>query len=416
MAKINYVKLLFSFICSKLFQNVNTNANQYSKLTWFVLHLLYYYHKMTSKPNISINRLILIGNGFDLAHKLKTSYGDFILWYFKKYWDQAKYSYNTSETNEKPIYCDTDLITIFINHSNKRNKPLEFEINTIDDVKTLVNDRLNYPDPPYFSCKIKSVFFKSLVDNFFNKNWVDIENHYYKHLSNIIKINGTKLPNPNIDLGRLTSLNQHFTAIKDELQLYLRTLDQPKKINAIADAIYEPPINPPHIEQQSNDLVNTVFLNFNYTSTPEQYIGKNSDIIYIHGQLNNTLNPIIFGYGDEHDESYSILEDAIIPDVFTHIKSFDYFQTNNYSKLLAFLESPYDVYIMGHSCGLSDRTLLNTIFEHSNCRLIKTFYYENKQKYRETTYEISRHFSIKSEMRSKVINFADCSPMPQLQY
>ncbi|MBK6364090.1 MAG: hypothetical protein IPF52_11590 [Saprospiraceae bacterium] len=59
--------------------------------------------------------------------------------------------------------------------------------------------------------------------------------------------------------------------------------------------------------------------------------------------------------------------------VFTHIKSFDYFKTDNYSKLLAFLESEFDVYIMGHSCGLSDRTLLSTIFEHENCRKIKIF-------------------------------------------
>ncbi|MNL38289.1 hypothetical protein D3C87_1604890 [compost metagenome] len=31
-----------------------------------------------------MNRLILLGNGFDLAHGLKTSYNDFIKWYFKK--------------------------------------------------------------------------------------------------------------------------------------------------------------------------------------------------------------------------------------------------------------------------------------------------------------------------------------------
>lgn len=28
-----------------------------------------------------MNRLVLIGNGFDLAHDLKTSYADFIHWY-----------------------------------------------------------------------------------------------------------------------------------------------------------------------------------------------------------------------------------------------------------------------------------------------------------------------------------------------
>lgn len=32
---------------------------------------------MTEK---SINRLILLRNGFDLAHQLKTSYNDFIKW------------------------------------------------------------------------------------------------------------------------------------------------------------------------------------------------------------------------------------------------------------------------------------------------------------------------------------------------
>ena len=31
-----------------------------------------------------MNKLFIIGNGFDLAHGLKTSYSDFILWYLKK--------------------------------------------------------------------------------------------------------------------------------------------------------------------------------------------------------------------------------------------------------------------------------------------------------------------------------------------
>jgi hypothetical protein len=31
-----------------------------------------------------MNKLILIGNGFDLAHGLKTSYSDFMLWLINK--------------------------------------------------------------------------------------------------------------------------------------------------------------------------------------------------------------------------------------------------------------------------------------------------------------------------------------------
>ena len=32
-----------------------------------------------------MNRIILIGNGFDLAHGLKTSYAHFIDWYWKEW-------------------------------------------------------------------------------------------------------------------------------------------------------------------------------------------------------------------------------------------------------------------------------------------------------------------------------------------
>lgn len=31
-----------------------------------------------------MNRLVIIGNGFDMAHGLKTSYMDFINWYWQR--------------------------------------------------------------------------------------------------------------------------------------------------------------------------------------------------------------------------------------------------------------------------------------------------------------------------------------------
>lgn len=35
-----------------------------------------------------MNRIVLIGNGFDLAHGLKTSYADFINWYWEQWRDR----------------------------------------------------------------------------------------------------------------------------------------------------------------------------------------------------------------------------------------------------------------------------------------------------------------------------------------
>ena len=40
-----------------------------------------------------MNRIIIVGNGFDLAHGLKTKYEDFINWYWEKTW---KYLQNSA--------------------------------------------------------------------------------------------------------------------------------------------------------------------------------------------------------------------------------------------------------------------------------------------------------------------------------
>jgi len=44
-----------------------------------------------------MNRIILVGNGFDLAHGLKTSYKDFIIWYLVKCFGQRSYLPSTYE-------------------------------------------------------------------------------------------------------------------------------------------------------------------------------------------------------------------------------------------------------------------------------------------------------------------------------
>jgi hypothetical protein len=38
----------------------------------------------------NINRIVIIGNGFDLAHGLKTRYEDFIDWYWKRWFYKLK--------------------------------------------------------------------------------------------------------------------------------------------------------------------------------------------------------------------------------------------------------------------------------------------------------------------------------------
>ena len=50
-------------------------------------------------------------------------------------------------------------------------------------------------------------------------------------------------------------------------------------------------------------------------------------------------------------------------ELFKHIKSFEYSLRENYHKLLKILNhDEFQIQIFGHSCGVSDRTLLNQIF------------------------------------------------------
>jgi len=48
-----------------------------------------------------MNRIVLIGNGFDLAHDLKTNYADFIDWYWEKRIDG--FVGNTSNVSKDPL-------------------------------------------------------------------------------------------------------------------------------------------------------------------------------------------------------------------------------------------------------------------------------------------------------------------------
>lgn len=181
--------------------------------------------------------------------------------------------------------------------------------------------------------------------------------------------------------------------------------------------------------EENNKTIKTYFLNFNYTSTIDVYLKKMKEPfedrffgeayqIQIHGRLNDEINKINFGFGDEMDDDYKLIEKLDDNEYLKNFKSFQYLQNQNYKHLLDFIDSEkFQVYIMGHSCGLSDRTLLNTVFEHNNCRSIKVFYYKNGDydNYTEIIQNISRHFNKKSLMRSKIVNKTLCQPMPQIQ-
>lgn len=333
------------------------------------------------------NQLVIVGNGFDLAHGFKTSYRDFLNWYGceaflhfcdKRYYEDGlisirnKYSGYTSQFKDKP-------------------KSYQDAINLVESNK---NQSIEY----------KSIFFKKLVDSFERDNWVDIERYYFRLLKSFFS-------NSSLDKNKtVAELNKDFDILILKLSEYIKTVNDVIANNAKLN-IEDPKYNLSKLFAYDDNL-QIKFLNFNYTETLTQKgYATEEQVIHIHGRVADIdNNPIIFGYGDESDPSYQIIEDSGNNLFLDHIKSFGYFRTSKYHEVLSYIDSaPFDVSIVGHSCGLSDRVLLNEIFEHQNCNKIEIFYHikaDGSDNFKEITQEISRHFKPinKNMMRRRVCN------------
>ena len=127
-----------------------------------------------------MNRIILIGNGFDLAHGLKTSYKDFIDWYWKDWGEKLLHGLGKMETDG---LCSFKLKEN-INLSNwayvwgfyyQRKNPLDpWNPNDVISIAKEDKDLCDYWTSPFLQQICKSIE---------TKKWVDIENEYYDLLS-----------------------------------------------------------------------------------------------------------------------------------------------------------------------------------------------------------------------------------------
>jgi len=287
---------------------------------------------------------------------------------------------------------------------------LPTDFNSVENVFQKIKG-LNY------KLEAKHDFLRGIIKNYRDYKWVDIEYEYYMTLVGLYKELELNPHIRNSILKQLLQLNSCFDSIKKKLVEYLRTIEitsnlENRRIESILLEGTEP---------ERKGKGEKLFVNFNYTKTLEFYTNRNfrtkNNLINIHGELVNLSNPIIFGYGDEMDPNYEKIENLNNNEFLKNIKSFGYFQSSNYQDIIRFIDSEnFTVKILGHSCGLSDRILLNTIFEHPNCKAIKIYYYqksETENDYFEKTQEISRHFkaSGKGNMRTKIVPFEKCQPL-----
>lgn len=417
-----------------------------------------------------MNRIIIVGNGFDLAHQLATKYGDFINWYWKEWGHLLATSMNRNLTDglcSFRLKKDVELAGWYYvwgwhYHISTRDYPLQ---DLVKQAKT---------DTEVCNFEMHSHFFTEICKAIEEKGWVDIEAEYYRMLNSVYLSSPEKLNNE-FAIVR-TKLIEYLTSIQDSnindsivnqatrecmmapfcaneisiegrakwneflkcriededlsdtIKLYgeSEAREKIKQVSEFKKAQRGQIDNMGIGSINGNELPSAMLypdrimlLNFNYTKTADMYMpvdGHHFPINHIHGHLDNP-DSVIFGYGDELDNKYQEISSLNNNELLKNIKSIRYLEDVNYRNVLEFVEStPYQIYIMGHSCGTSDRTLLNTLFEHPNCVSIKPFYYQNgegQDNYIEIVQNISRNFSNAQKMRDRVVNKTFCQPLPQ---
>ena len=416
-----------------------------------------------------MNRIIIIGNGFDLAHQLATKYEDFINWYWE---DRGSYLVGSFSNHIDDGLCSFKLKEevglagwYYVWGWYYRISPRDYSL------RELVEHAKS--DTKVCNFEMHSIFFTEICKSIEEKGWVDIEAEYYRMLNSVYLSSPQKL-NEEFAIVR-TKLIEYLTSVQDSninnsivnqatrdcmmapfcaneisiegrakwneflkcriedeyLSDIIKLYEKSNVRERVADISnfkkkWQDQIDNDGIETVNEELPSAMLypdrimlLNFNYTKTANMYMPADEHhfpINHIHGHLDNP-DSIIFGYGDELDNKYQEISSLNNNELLKNIKSIRYLEDVNYRNVLEFVESaPYQIYIMGHSCGTSDRTLLNTLFEHPNCVSIKPFYYqddEGQDNYIEIVQNISRNFSNAQKMRDRVVNKTFCQPLPQ---
>lgn len=416
-----------------------------------------------------MNRIIFIGNGFDLAHGLKTSYANFIDWYWDEWGKRLLSSHN---------HCEEDELVSFETTIKMWNLVPDWFYIKDDTISAHSFIEKIRKDNGVCSITIKSELF-STICKLRETKWVDIEDEYFKQLCNdnekpekvnkelfflrnklidylrsVQDVTGADLIKKEIRNKMIEPFKKQDISIsamdkwkymfqerynyqeREWMQVITSFLDFEKCMsfsdvesvyyNEIADFINK---NAVYIENNTFDYIDengipdvfllpnrVMLLNFNYTNIADFYLPHGPHfycylVNHIHGELSKPES-IIFGYGDEIDENFKRLSNKNDNEYLKYVKSINYLESSNYRNLLEFIESDtYQIYIMGHSCGNSDRTLLNTLFEHRNCVSIKPFYHkwdDNTDNYMELVQNISRNFTDMKLMRDRVVNKTFC--------
>lgn len=340
--------------------------------------------------------ILIIGNGFDLAHKLPTKYTDFLDFLENVRILKEEMPQNLEQLSDK---IDENLRQYLFNSNSSRLDINSKHQNYITEMYELSKDNLWIT---WFNQERK-------LNKTLGKYWIDFE----AEISKVIQ----KIESTLLELSPIEECIDNYNELRFELNKYpifnlfinkIYDIDKSDEINMerITEKLHndlnklircfeiylEDFVKNIDISQLSLDIYNLnidKILSFNYTNTYQKLYDPNVECAHIHGKadINNDTksNNMVLGIDD-----YLKGEEKFTNTNFIEFKK--YYQrlikgTNcDYKKWIDEINqtksfTKHNIYIFGHSLASTDRDVLLDFIE--NEKTIITIYYNNSNQYSE---------------------------------
>jgi len=352
--------------------------------------------------------LLIIGNGFDLAHGLPTRYADFLK--YRRDYDETNPVSSSSELNEEfiTIIRDNVWIDYFLKSTKDLDNPrtwIDFEkeiaeiIQNIDleYIKEELDTELTHKFTPN-SYSNKANIFSLTFCEFVKKlevshSLIDLIFHQLRYFTRAFEIYCQKI-NETLTESIITSerkelidkakdkADSYNTKLRKPTSYSYRTSDVGRDEQLRKDASAElsyllsgiKPID--YLSMSKFDCV----LSFNYTNTYERLYGNDkTKYCYIHGKAQNDKNKtnMIFGIDDD-------LPQGEESNNFKWVRFKKYYQRIIYrtgseykdwlSSLINQSSNQNYVHIIGHSLDRTDYDVLYEIFSNQSFKIIVYYY------------------------------------------
>lgn len=315
--------------------------------------------------------ILVIGNGFDITHGLKTTYKDFLL-----------ACQNNNLPDEFKEKCQ---INLWLKHFLARKSELgetwiDLEKEIFEVIKKLNRINFGINDNIPYNCKSLDFFKKDQHFNLSNLNKF-LHNDYTNLTFNQY---GYNCVNVTVYFKNSNGLiNFLYKQLRDFTNIFRHYLE-----NELSNNLTEPS---KYNLSLPNEYKNLSVLSFNYTNTCERLYGKMFDIksYYVHGKINynNDTCNLVLGTHSFDNKPQNENPRSAIPYEFNvfrkHNQRHKYGTIEDYQNLLKELTKYGKVikpvfHVIGHSLDETDKNILEHLFL-INQNAIINIYYHNEE-------------------------------------